>query len=52
MQLTIRAEDIHVVVKKIVRGCEYWLAGGRIVEPPYEIEVFFRLKLQSLWANC
>lgn len=41
MQLTIEAESIHSVVKKIVRGCEYWLAGGRIVEPPYEIQVFF-----------
>jgi hypothetical protein len=41
MQLTIKAESIHAVVKKIVRGCEYWLAGGRIVEPPYEIEIFF-----------
>jgi hypothetical protein len=41
MQITIPAEGIHAVVKKIVRGCEYWLAGGRIVESPYEIEVFF-----------
>jgi hypothetical protein len=40
MQLTIDAESINAVVKKIVRGCEYWLAAGRIVEPPYEIEVF------------
>lgn len=44
MQLPIKADDIHAVVKKIVRGCEYWLAGGRIVEPPYEIEVFFPTK--------
>jgi hypothetical protein len=29
------------VTKEIVRGCEYWLADGRIVEPPYEIEIFF-----------
>jgi hypothetical protein len=41
LQLMIKAEDIYAVVKKIVRGCEYWLSGGRIVEPPYEIEVFF-----------
>lgn len=41
LQLMINAEDIYAVVKKIVRGCEYWLSGGRIVEPPYEIEVFF-----------
>jgi hypothetical protein len=41
LQLTIEAESIHEVVGKIVRGCEYWLARGRIVEPPYEIEIFF-----------
>jgi DUF2934 family protein len=40
-QLTIESESVYAVVKKIVRGCEYWLADGRIVEPPYEIEVFF-----------
>ena len=41
LQVMIKAEDIYAVVKKIVRGCEYWLSSGRIVEPPYEIEVFF-----------
>ena len=41
LQLTMTVESIHAVVKKIVRGCEYWLADGRIVEPPYEIEVIF-----------
>jgi DUF2934 family protein len=40
LQITIEAETTYAVVKKIVRGCEYWLAGGRIVGPPYEIEVF------------
>lgn len=44
MQLMIKAEDIYAVVKKIVRGCEYWLSGGRIVEPPYDIEVFFPIE--------
>lgn len=48
MQLTIDAESIHAVVKKIVRGCEYWLAAGRIVEPPYEIEVFFPTETPKL----
>jgi hypothetical protein len=47
-QLTIKADDIHAVVKKIVRGCEYWLAGGRIVESPYEIEVFFPTETPEL----
>lgn len=41
VQLRIEAESIHAVVKKIVRGCEYWLAGGRIIGNPYEVEVFF-----------
>jgi hypothetical protein len=40
-QLLIDAQITQAVVKKIVRGCEYWLAGGRIVEASYEIEVFF-----------
>lgn len=48
MQLTIKAESIHAVVKKIVRGCEYWLAGGRIVEPPYDIEIFFPTETPEL----
>ena len=48
MQLTIKAESIHAVVKKIVRGREYWLAGGGIVEPPYEIEVFFPTETPEL----
>ena len=48
MQLTIKVEDIHAVVKKIARGCEYWLTGGRIVEPPYEIEVFFPTETPEL----
>jgi hypothetical protein len=39
LRLTIEAESIYAVVKKIVRGCEYWLTSGRIVEPPYEIQV-------------
>ena len=40
-QLTIEVESIHAVIRKIVRGCEYWLAGGRIVEPPYGITIVF-----------
>jgi len=40
-QTSIEQEKVHEVVKKIVRGCEYWLGNGRIVEPPYEIEVIF-----------
>ena len=40
-QLTIEVESVHAVIRKIIRGCEYWLAGGRIIEPPYEITVIF-----------
>ena len=40
-QLTMEAETVHAVIRKIVRGCEYWLASGRIVEPPYEITILF-----------
>jgi len=39
-QIEIPAEALHSVAKKILRGCEYWLANGRIIEPPYELEVF------------
>lgn len=41
LQITISAEMLSKVAKKIVRGCEYWLTNGRTVEPPWEIEVFF-----------
>jgi len=40
LQIEIPADAVHAVAKKILRGCEYWLANGRIIEPPYEIEVF------------
>jgi hypothetical protein len=36
----IPAEQLRAVARKIVRGCEYELAG-RIVEPPYNIGVYF-----------
>jgi Protein of unknown function (DUF2934) len=50
-QLLIDAKSIHAVVKKVVRGCEYLLASGRIVEPPYEIEVFFPSDTPELVAK-
>jgi hypothetical protein len=40
-QIQIPAEMVHAVAKKIVRGVEYWLANGRIVEPPYELDIHF-----------
>jgi Protein of unknown function (DUF2934) len=46
--ITTEEKSIDAVVKKIVRGCEYWLAGGRIVDPPYEIEIFFPSKTPEL----
>jgi hypothetical protein len=38
-QMLIPAEMLYAVSKKVLRGCEYWLADGRIIEPPYEIDV-------------
>jgi hypothetical protein len=38
--LTFSAEQIKAVAMKIVRGCEYVLAN-RIIEPPYQVEVYF-----------
>ena len=40
-QIDIPGEMLHNVAKKIVRGVEYWLANGRIVEPPYKISIHF-----------
>jgi hypothetical protein len=40
IQIETSANAVHSVAKKILRGCEYWLADGRIVEPPCELEVF------------
>jgi hypothetical protein len=39
-RIDIPHDTVNAVAKKILRGCEYWLANGRVVEPPYEIEVF------------
>jgi hypothetical protein len=42
LALTISAEDVIAVLKKIIRGCEYWFEGGRIIEePPWEISIHF-----------
>lgn len=40
IQIPIPAGDVHEVAKKILRGCEFWLGEGRIIEPPFELEVF------------
>ena len=39
-QIEIPADHVRAVAKKILRGCEYWLGNGRIVEPPYELDVY------------
>ena len=39
-QVRIPADLLHEVAYKIVRGCEYRLAG-RIIEKPYGIQIFF-----------
>jgi hypothetical protein len=41
IQINIPADRLYEVARKIVRGCEYWFANGRIVEPPYEIDIYF-----------
>jgi hypothetical protein len=38
-QVGIPADKLHKVLRKIVRGSEYWLAQGRIIDPTWEITV-------------
>jgi hypothetical protein len=40
-QIHFSANKLHDVLGKVVRGCEYWLTAGRIVEPPCELTVHF-----------
>jgi hypothetical protein len=40
LQIFVPDEKLQKVFKKIVRGCEYWFADGRIVEPPYEVNIY------------
>jgi hypothetical protein len=39
VQIDIPADQLQQVMKKIVRGCEYWLGNGRIIEPPFEMDI-------------
>ncbi len=39
-EIGISADALINVIKKIVRGFEYWLANGCIIEPPLEIDVY------------
>jgi hypothetical protein len=39
-QIQIPAKLVYEVAKKILRGCEFWLANGRIIAPPYELSVY------------
>jgi hypothetical protein len=41
LQIQVPGDKLQQVLGKIVRGCEYWLADGRIVEPPDEVTVHF-----------
>lgn len=41
LQIQVSGEKLQQVFGKIVRGCEYWLADRRIVEPPYEVAIHF-----------
>jgi hypothetical protein len=40
LQISISANLVYEVAKKIVRGCEFWLNNGRIIDPPHELSVF------------
>jgi hypothetical protein len=40
IQVEIPGAAVHEVAKKILRGCESWLGKGRIIDPPYELEVY------------
>lgn len=40
LQISIPADMLREVAKKMVRGCEYALAN-RIIEKPYDVEVYF-----------
>lgn len=39
--ISISPDMLAAVAKKIVRGCEYWLANGRIIEQSYDIDVLY-----------
>jgi len=41
LQIDIPADKLYEVARKIARGCEFWFSNGRIVESPYQIEIFF-----------
>jgi len=41
LQIDIPADKLYEVARKIIRGCEFWFSNGRIVESPYQIEIFF-----------
>jgi hypothetical protein len=41
IKIDIPADKLYQVARKIVRGCEYWFGNGRIVDPPYEIDIYF-----------
>lgn len=49
-QISIDSESVYAVTKKIVRGCEFWLGDGRIIEPPSEIEIIFPREKPDLHA--
>ena len=42
LHVDIPADMMHAVLKKIVRGVEYWLANGRIVATPLRTRHSFR----------
>lgn len=47
IQIELSGETLLEVAKKIVRGCEFWLSNGRIVEPPYELKTYVPSEMPS-----
>src|SRR6266478_2639091 len=41
LQILVSGDKLKQVLAKVVRACEYWLGNGRIIEPPYELEIIF-----------
>jgi hypothetical protein len=39
-EIGIPAQVAYDVAKKIVRGCEFWFLDGRIIDPPYKLDVY------------
>jgi hypothetical protein len=39
--IQVPSDQLHSLGEKVIRGCEYVLGGGRFVEAPYSVKIFF-----------